>query len=56
MNISQPGVPTGQHLHTFSNHTSKISAVAFVRDDMLASGSLDGTVFIWDMNKIVSTD
>ena len=47
---------TGQHLHTFSNHTSKISAVAFVRDDMLASGSSDGTVFIWDLNKIVSTD
>ena len=47
---------TGQHLHTFSNHTSKISAVAFVRDDMLASGSSDGTVFIWDLNKIVPTD
>lgn len=47
---------TGQHLHTFSNHTSKISAVAFVRDDMLVSGSSDGTVFIWDLNKIVSTN
>ena len=47
---------TGQHLHTFSNHTSKISAVAFVRDDMLVSGSSDGTVFIWNLNKIVSTD
>ena len=47
---------TGQHLHTFSNHTSKIGAVAFARDDVLASGSSDGTVFIWDLNKIVSTD
>ena len=47
---------TGQHLHTFSNHTSKISAVAFVRDNLLVSGSSDGTVFIWDLNKIVSTD
>ena len=47
---------TGQHLHTFSNHTSKISAVAFARDDVLASGGSDGTVFIWDLNKIVSTD
>ena len=47
---------TGQHLHTFSNHTSKISAVAFVRDDVLASGSSDGTVFIWNLDKIVSTD
>ena len=47
---------TGQHLHTFSNHTSKISALAFAGDDVLASGSSDGTVFIWDLNKIVSTD
>ncbi len=47
---------TGEHLHTFSNHTSKISALAFARDDVLASGSSDGTVFIWDLNKIVSTD
>ncbi len=47
---------TGQHLHTFSNYTSKISAVAFVRDDVLACGSSDGTVFIWNLNKIVSTD
>ena len=47
---------TGQHLHTFSNHTSEISAVAFVRDDVLACGSSDGTVFIWNLDKIVSTD
>lgn len=47
---------TGQHLHTFSNHTSKISTVAFVRDDVLVSGSSDGTVFIWNLDKIVSTD
>ena len=47
---------TGQHLHTFSNHTSKISALAFTKDDVLVSGSSDGTVFIWDLNKIVSTD
>ena len=47
---------TGKHLHTFSNHTSKISAVAFTRDDVLASGSSDGTVFIWNLNKIVPTD
>ncbi|MXZ02002.1 WD40 repeat domain-containing protein [Candidatus Poribacteria bacterium] len=47
---------TGEHLHTFSNHTSKISALAFARDDVLASGSSDGTVFIWDLSKIISTD
>ena len=49
-------ITTGQHLHTFSNHTSKISALAFARDDVLASGSSDGTLFIWDLNKIISTD
>ncbi len=47
---------TGEHLHTFSNHTSKISALAFARDDVLASGSSDGNVFIWDLSKIISTD
>ncbi len=47
---------TGEHLHTFSNHTSKISALAFARDDVLASGSSEGTVFIWDLSKIISTD
>ena len=40
---------TGKLLHTFSNHTSKISALAFARDDVLASGSSDGTVFIWNL-------
>ena len=47
---------TGKHLHTSSNHTSKISALAVTRDDVLASGSSDGTVFIWNLNKIVPTD
>ena len=47
---------TGQHLHTFSDHTSKISTVAFARDDVLASGSSDGTVFVWNLDEIVSTD
>ena len=47
---------TGQHLRTFSNHTSKISALAFATDNVLASGSSDGTIFIWDLDKIVSTD
>ena len=47
---------TGKHLQTFSNHTDKISALAFASDNVLASGSSDGTVFIWDLDKIVSTD
>ena len=47
---------TGKLLHTFSNHTSKISALAFATDNVLASGSTDGTVFIWALDKIVVTD
>ena len=47
---------TGQHLRTLSNHTSKISALAFATDNVLASGSSDGTVFVWELDKIVSTD
>ena len=47
---------TGKLLHTFSNHTSKISALAFAKDDVLVSGSSDGTVFIWNLDKIVSAD
>lgn len=49
-------IATGKLIHTFSSHTSKISALAFAKDDVLASGSSDGTVFIWALNKIVSTD
>ena len=41
---------------TTTNRTNKISALAFVREGVLASGSSDGTVFIWALNKIVSTD
>ena len=60
-------VTTGQHLRTLIGHTGEIGAVTFlgdkalagmtfVKDKALASGSSDGTVFIWDLNKIVSTD
>ena len=58
---------TGQSVQTFTGHTSEIGAVIFLEDKALAeialakakalvSGSSDGTVFIWDLNKIVSTD
>lgn len=60
-------VVTGQHLRTLTGHTSEIGAVTFLGDKALAgigfaeaktlaTGSSDGTVFIWDLNKIVSTD
>ncbi len=56
-------VATGQPIQTLTGHTDKISAVAFLADKALAgmaltkakaiaSGSSDGTVIIWDLDKI----
>ena len=58
---------TGQSIQTLTGHTSEVGAVTFLEDKALAgialakgkalaSGSSDGTVFIWNLNKIVSTD
>ena len=60
-------VVTGQHLRTLTGHIGEIGAVTFLGDKALAritfaeakalaSGSSDGTVFIWDLSKIISTD
>lgn len=60
-------VVTGQHLRTLTGHIGEIGAVTFLGDKALAgvtfaeakalaTGSSDGTVFIWDLNKIVSAD
>ena len=57
---------TGQSSQIFTGHTSEIGAVIFLEDKALAgivlakaktlaSGDSDGTVFIWDMDKTVST-
>ena len=57
---------TGQSIQTFTGHTSEVGAVIFLEDKALAgivlakaktlaSGDSDGTVFIWDMDKTVST-
>ena len=58
---------TGQALKVFTGHTGEIGAVAFLEDKALAgmalakgkavaSGDSDGTVLIWDLNKIAATD
>ena len=58
---------TGQPIQTFTGHTGEISAVIFLEDKALAgmalakgkaiaSGDSDGTVLIWDLNKIAATD
>ena len=58
---------TGQAIQIFIGHTSEIGAVIFLEDKALAeialakgkavaSGDSDGTVFIWDMDKITASD
>ena len=58
---------TGQAIHAFTGHTTEVGAVIFLEDkalagialakgEALASGSADGTVFIWNMDKITASD
>ncbi len=46
-------VETGQEIRTLSGHTELIEALTFSHDGkILASGSFDGTVLLWDWEKI----
>lgn len=48
-------VETGQNLGTLSGHTEPIETLVFSHDGKtLASGSDDGTVLLWDWNKIIN--
>jgi len=48
-------VKTGRSLGTLSGHTEQIETLVFSHDGkMLASGSDDGTVLLWDWKKIVT--
>ena len=43
-------VATGEHLRTLDGHTDDVNSVAFSPDgSTLASGSLDGTVLLWEI-------
>ena len=48
-------VDTGSDLGTLSGHTEQIETLAFSHDGKtLASGSKDGTVLLWDWDKIIT--
>ena len=47
-------VDTGHLITTLSKHNRGVSALAFSPNDkILASGSRDGTIFIWDLEKTI---
>ena len=48
-------VDTGRSLGTLSGHTESIETLVFSHDGkMLASGSADGTVLLWDWDEIIA--
>ena len=48
---------TGKRLHTFIGHTQCVNAVVFSPGgETLVSVSSDGTVLLWDLTNLVSTN
>jgi WD40 repeat protein len=43
---------SGECVHTLAGHTSPVFTLAVMPDGKLASGSLDKTVRVWDMNTL----
>ena len=49
-------VATGENIHTLWGHASDVQDIAFSPDSsLLASGSFDGTVLIWDVKQFISS-
>ena len=49
-------VETGENIHTFWGHTTDVQSLAFSPDStLLASGSFDGTILLWDVKPFIDT-
>lgn len=49
-------VATGKNIHTFWGHASDVQDVVFSPDGtLLASGSFDGTILLWDMKPFIDS-
>ena len=49
-------VETGENIHTFRGHTTDVQSLAFSPySTLLASGSFDGTILLWDVKPFISS-
>ena len=47
-------VATGENIHTFWGHTTDVQSISFSPDGtLLASGSFDGTILLWDVKSFI---
>ncbi|MXV78329.1 hypothetical protein F4083_08590 [Candidatus Poribacteria bacterium] len=55
MSIHLWEVTTGENVHTFWGHPTDIHDIAFSPDgELLASGSFDGTILLWDVKAFIN--
>ncbi|MDD9974973.1 MAG: WD40 repeat domain-containing protein [Candidatus Poribacteria bacterium] len=49
-------VATGENIHTFWGHTTDVQSLDFSPDStLLASGSFDGTILLWDVKSFINS-
>ena len=44
---------TGEFTKTLTGHTNTVRALIKISDNLLASGSEDTTILIWDLNQVL---